>query len=149
FLLPELAAHEEALVRFEREARAAFKIKSPHVARVLDVGRLSDGVPFMVMEFLEGEDLGHRIDRDAISVGEVIEYLLQACHAVAEAHSLGIVHRDLKPDNLFLARRRDGSISVKVLDFGLSKVLPRSSTERQRAITGDAQVMGTAHYMSP
>jgi len=152
FLLPELAASEEALVRFEREARATFKIKSQHVVRVLDVGRLEEGHPFMVMEYLEGEELADQIYEGEMPIGKIADIVLQACAAVAEAHAYGIIHRDLKPDNLFLTKRRDGTTCVKVLDFGLSKFLPRPSqtgTQRQRAVTADAQVMGTAHYMSP
>lgn len=150
FLLPEFAASEEALVRFEREARAAFKIKSEHVTRVLDVGRVADGAPFMVMEFLEGIDLGDLVaERLSLPVGEAVDHLLQACEAVAEAHLLGIVHRDLKPENLFIITRRDGSACVKVLDFGLSKELALDTGERQRALTSNEQVMGTAQYMSP
>jgi eukaryotic-like serine/threonine-protein kinase len=151
FLLPELAQSDEAQMRFEREARAAFKIKSEHVARVLDVGRMPSGQPFLVMEFLEGEDLGQSFYGNQLPIDELADHLLQACDAVAEAHSLGIVHRDLKPENLFLTRRRDGSTCVKVFDFGLSKTVPRTSAPapRQRAVTADAQVLGTAHYMSP
>jgi eukaryotic-like serine/threonine-protein kinase len=149
FLLPELAASEEALVRFEREARATFKIKSEHVARVLDVGRLEEGHPFMVMEFLEGEDLADHFYEDPLPIADICNYVAQACEAIAEAHALGIVHRDLKPDNLFLTSRRDGTTCVKVLDFGLSKVLQSSGGRRERAVTAEAQVMGTAHYMSP
>lgn len=153
FLLPELAASEEALVRFEREARATFKIKSEHVVRVLDVGRLEEGHPFMVMEYLEGEELADQIYEGEMPIGKITDIVLQACAAVAEAHAHGIIHRDVKPDNLFLTRRRDGTTCVKVLDFGLSKFLPRPSqagtTKRQRAVTAEAQVMGTAHYMSP
>ncbi len=149
FLLPELAASEEALVRFEREARAAFKIKSEHIARVLDVGRVEGGQPFLVMEFLTGIELGELVYEQQMEIGLIVDYLLQACDAIAEAHALGIVHRDLKPDNLFLAERRDGTHRVKVLDFGLSKLVPRAGAKRERAVTGEAQVMGTAHYMSP
>ncbi|MBW2459331.1 MAG: serine/threonine protein kinase, partial [Deltaproteobacteria bacterium] len=150
FLLPEFAANPEALVRFEREARAAFKIKSEHVTRVLDVGRVADGAPFMVMEFLEGIDLGDLVaERLSLPVAEAVDYVLQACEAVAEAHLLGIVHRDLKPENLFIITRRDGSACVKVLDFGLSKELPLKTGQRQRALTSNEQVMGTAQYMSP
>lgn len=150
FLLPELAASHEALVRFEREARAAFKIRSEHVARVLDVGRLGSGQPFMVMEYLEGIELGDKVYGQQMHIPELIDYMLQACDAMAEAHALGIVHRDMKPDNLFLTQRRDGTTCVKVLDFGLSKVVPRASSgKRQKALTAEAQVLGTAHYMSP
>jgi serine/threonine-protein kinase len=85
-----------------------------------------------------------------MNVHELIHYMLQACDALAAAHALGIVHRDMKPDNLFIIERPDGSTSVKVLDFGLSKVVPRSpNAQRQKALTADAQVLGTAHYMSP
>jgi serine/threonine protein kinase len=150
FLLPEYAANKEALVRFEREARAAFKIKCEHVTRVLDVGRIEDGAPFMVMEYLDGIDLGDMVgERTTLPIEEAVDYILQACEAVAEAHMLGIVHRDLKPENLFLITRRDGSTCVKVLDFGLSKELPLKTGERQRALTSNEQVMGTAQYMSP
>jgi len=154
FLLPELLGDHEAHGRFEREARAAFKIRSEHVTRVLDVGRLPDGEqPFIVMELLEGTDMGELVDKGPLPYQRVVDYVLQACHAVAEAHSLGIVHRDLKPDNLFVTRRPNGSPCIKVLDFGLSKVRERQQQAggpvRQRALTRDAQIMGTAHYMSP
>lgn len=154
FLLPELLRDDEARGRFEREARAAFKIRSEHVTRVLDVGRLPEGdQPFIVMELLEGKDLGELVDAGALPYEEAVDYLLQACHAVAEAHSLGIVHRDLKPDNLFRTRRPNGSPCIKVLDFGLSKLRERREKNgppiRERALTRDAQIMGTAHYMSP
>ncbi len=149
FLVPQLAT-AESLTRFEREARAAFKIKSEHVARVIDVGKLDGNVPYMVMEFLEGTDLGVMLtDRRAFAIDDAVEYVLQALEAVAEAHVLGIVHRDLKPENLFLTKRTDGTPCVKVLDFGLSKATNDTKGERQRALTGTAQVMGTPQYMSP
>lgn len=150
-LRKEVIANAEALVRFEREARAAFKIKSEHVARVIDVGRLDSDAPYMVMEFLEGIDLGALLaDRRTLPIAEAVDYILQTCEAIAEAHSLGIIHRDLKPENLFLTERRDGSHCIKVLDFGLSKVMPKAeSDQRERALTATKQVMGTAEYMSP
>jgi eukaryotic-like serine/threonine-protein kinase len=156
-LLPELAKNEEALTRFEREARFAFKIKSEHVTRVLDVGRLDSGQPYMVMEFLDGIELSELIYTaggtapQQLPVPEVVDYVMQACDALVEAHGLGIVHRDLKPDNLFLTKRSDGTSFVKLMDFGLSKRLSgrHSRAPRERAITGEEQVMGTAHYMSP
>ncbi|MEM1032956.1 MAG: serine/threonine-protein kinase [Myxococcota bacterium] len=151
FLLPELVADEEAQARFEREARAAFKIRSEHVTRVLDVGRIDGtGRPYIVMELLEGIDLGQLVDEGAMPHAQAITFVLQASEAVAEAHDLGIVHRDLKPDNLFVARRAPGLSSVKVLDFGLSKLQEtRAPGIRPRALTQEAQIMGTAHYMSP
>src|SRR5580692_8348771 len=122
FLLPAIVAHPESVARFVREARASVRIQSEHVARVLDVGELDDGAPYIVMEYLEGTDLSSVLESTPRPSAEtVIEYVLQACEAIAEAHSLGIVHRDLKPANMFVTRRPDGSPLVKVLDFGISK----------------------------
>ncbi|HEU4408892.1 MAG TPA: protein kinase [Polyangiaceae bacterium] len=148
-LLPELAKNEEASKRFVREARAAARVKSEHIARVTDVGALEDGTPFMVMEYLEGETLAGLLEqRGRLPVGEAIDYVLQACRALAAAHDKGIVHRDLKPSNLFLARQDDGSHVIKVLDFGISKVnTPGSFNEGN--ITKTSAVMGSPNYMSP
>jgi serine/threonine-protein kinase len=147
FLQASVALRVEIVQRFLREARAAVKIHSEHVARVLDVGTLENGVPFMVMEYLDGEDLSRVIAaRGSLPVQETVGYVLEACEAVAEAHSLGIVHRDLKPANLFLARRPTGKPVVKVLDFGISKV---SSNVRNDAITKTSSIMGSPGYMSP
>src|SRR5690606_4039186 len=119
-------AHQQAesVTRFLREARAAVQIQSEHVARVMDVGTLDSGAPYIVMEFLRGLDLKEvSTRRGPLPISEAVDFVLQACDAVAEAHSLGIVHRDLKPSNLFLTERPDGSPLVKVLDFGISKAL--------------------------
>jgi serine/threonine-protein kinase len=146
FLLPSMAVNVEIVQRFLREARAAVKIHSEHVARVLDVGT-HDGSPYMVMEYLDGGDIAQVLAaRGALPVGEAVGYVLEACEAVAEAHSLGIVHRDLKPANLFLARRPTGSPTVKVLDFGISKA-PATATDA--ALTKTSAVMGSPSYMSP
>ena len=116
-------SHEEAVARFLTEARAAARIESDHVCRVFDVGTLPSGIPFMVMEHLEGQDLDDEIQaRGQIPITEAVDYVMQAGDAIAAAHQLGIVHRDIKPANLFLAIRPDGSRRVKVLDFGISKV---------------------------
>src|SRR6478752_489071 len=124
FLLPEALSNPLAVERFAREARAAVKIKSEHVARVSDVGTLENGAPYMVMEYLDGSDLAAWLtQRGRLPVEQAVEFVLQASEAIAEAHSLGIVHRDLKPANLFVTRRPDGALSVKVLDFGISKRL--------------------------
>jgi serine/threonine-protein kinase len=147
FLRPSVASNPEVVQRFIREARAAVKVRSEHVARVLDVGTLEAGTPYMVMEYLDGQDLSQTIaSRGPLPVGETVTYVLQACEAVAEAHSLGIVHRDLKPANLFLARRPNGRPIVKVLDFGISKV---ASTADNPALTKAAAMMGSPSYMSP
>lgn len=147
FLLPEYAEHAEAASRFMREARAAVKIKSDHSARVIDVGTLENGSPYMVMEYLEGADLAQILERDGVlSVEDAALYVIQACEAVAEAHSHGIVHRDLKPANLFLAQQPDGSVRIKVLDFGISKV---AETQKDHSLTRTSSMMGSPLYMSP
>ena len=108
--------------RFMREARASVKLKSQHAARVLDVGAFEDGMPYIVMEYLEGTDLSDLLKkRGRLPVHEAVEYILQACEAIGEAHSYGIVHRDIKPANLFLAQGPGGAPTIKVLDFGVSK----------------------------
>src|SRR5450755_1570099 len=149
FLLPEALGSAEAVARFEREARAAVKIKSEHIARVTDVGRLENGAPYMVMELLRGRDLDVLLrERGPLPLTDVADYVLQAGEAIAEAHGLGIVHRDLKPPNLFLTTRADGSSCVKVLDFGISKVAGLSSSSDQ-GLTSTTAVMGSPLYMSP
>jgi serine/threonine-protein kinase len=136
-------------MRFAREARAAVKIKSEHVARVTDVGTLETGAPYMVMEYLEGQDLSALLARGPLPVEQAVDYLLQACEAIAEAHALGIVHRDLKPANLFLARLPGGIQSVKVLDFGISKLTGLSGSSGQDSATRTKALLGSPLYMSP
>ena len=122
-LLGELSQDAEAVARFTREAWAAAKIKSENVARVHDVGALPSGAPYLVMEYLEGCDLDQLLEeRGALDVSEAVDYLLQACRALAEAHEAGIIHRDLKPGNLFRVTQPDGMPLIKVVDFGISKV---------------------------
>ncbi|MEZ4294510.1 MAG: serine/threonine-protein kinase [Polyangiaceae bacterium] len=147
-LLPELMPYAEAAIRFQREARAVSKLTSPHVARVIDVDTLPSGEPYIVMELLKGKDLAER-GRDPIplSVAEAIDYVVQACDAIAEAHAMGIVHRDLKPANLFVARKGSGGAIVKVLDFGVSKVL--SGDTGEVSLTHTTTILGSALYMSP
>jgi serine/threonine-protein kinase len=151
FLLPEMLMSGEAVARFEREARAAVKIKSEHVARVSDVGTLENGAPYMVMEYLEGGDLSAWLkQRGPLPIDQATEFVLQACEAIAEAHALGIVHRDLKPANLFVIRRPDGALSVKVLDFGISKIRASgSSSVPDVSITKTSAMIGSPLYMSP
>lgn len=148
FLLPAALGNAEAVQRFAREARAAVKIKSEHVARVTDVGTLDSGSPYMVMEYLKGTDLGDLVvSQGPLPIADAVEFVLQACEAVAEAHAIGIVHRDLKPSNLFLTRRADGSPCIKVLDFGISKVT--TGRDSEIGMTKTAMVMGSPLYMSP
>ncbi len=157
FLYPEFARNSDGAERFRREARAAAKIKNQHVARVLDVGTLVFGasarnpdgnsIPYIVMEYLEGRDLAHELrERGPLPVPVAVRYVMQACEAVAEAHERGIVHRDLKPANLFLAEGSRGEGSIKVLDFGISKI---NGTAQQFSLTDTATLMGSPAYMSP
>lgn len=155
FLNPDATSRPDAVRRFLSEARSAARLNSPNVARVLDVGTTPTArggiVPYMVMELLEGMDLdGVLQERGALPVAEAVEYVLQACAGVAEAHALHIVHRDLKPGNLFLTRRRDGTPVVKLLDFGISKNVARSPNGQDAtALTADREMMGSPRYMSP
>jgi serine/threonine-protein kinase len=147
-LLSDVANTPEGLQRFLNEARAAARLDSEYVARVMDVGTLETGLPYMVLEYLEGGDLSQALEqRGALPVHEVVDHMLQACEALAQAHAAGIVHRDLKPSNLYLARRQDGSSRVKVLDFGISKVSDHSMTPK--ALTSTSAMLGTPYYMSP
>jgi serine/threonine-protein kinase len=150
-LLPEAARNREAAARFLMEARATVALRSAHVARAIDVGELPSGLPYIVMEYLDGRDLARVVADDGLpSVEQSIEYLVQACDAVAEAHGLGIVHRDLKPENLFLTTRRNGDPLVKVLDFGISKVAPTAlEGKASRAVTKERVLLGSPAYMSP
>ena len=149
FLLPAALAHPDAVERFLREARASARLKGEHVVRVQDVGRLPDGMPYMVMEHLAGSDLKDLVQqRGALPVPEALTYVLQACEALAEAHAEGIVHRDLKPANMFLTRRRNGAPCIKVLDFGISKQT-QPETAAEHALTRTGMVLGSPLYMSP
>jgi len=145
FLLPAAMADKGSVARFEREARAAVQLKSEHAVKVMDVGRMPDGSPFMVMEFLEGVNLAQVISqRERLPVPVAVDYLLQLCEAVSEAHRLGIIHRDLKPENIFITTNVSGDPLVKVLDFGISKM-----NGEQMSLTHTTQVLGSPYYMSP
>ena len=146
-LLPAAATRPDVVARFLREAKACVKLRSEHATRVIDVGELAgSGLPFIVMEYLEGASLAAVLRRGKLPVGHAVAFVAQACEAIEEAHALGIVHRDIKPDNLFVTKKGDAAL-VKVLDFGISQVLgPDPESGR---LTGTADVMGTPLYMSP
>jgi serine/threonine-protein kinase len=145
-LRDDIAVADETITRFIREAQAAAKLKSEHIARIIDVGTFEGGKPYLVMEFLEGQDLGQLIaECGRLQPSLVIDLVIQACEALAEAHSLGIVHRDIKPANLFLTSRPDGSVLLKILDFGISK----SPTGAELSLTQTWSLLGSPAYMSP
>ncbi|HEX5100314.1 MAG TPA: serine/threonine-protein kinase [Polyangiaceae bacterium] len=149
FLAPGLAGDGASVTRFLREAQAVGAIRCEHVARVMDVGQTDAGIPFLVMEYLEGKDLARVLEqRGALPEAAAVNYILQALVAIAEAHALDIVHRDLKPSNLFLTEQPDGSLLVKVLDFGISKVaVPQGAGGQNLTMTGG--LLGSPLYMSP
>jgi serine/threonine protein kinase len=143
---------DELRTRFDREARATGKIESEHVVLVLDTGTLDDGAPYMVMEHLEGRDLAHVLKEDGpLPVEKAVDCMLQVCEALEQAHAIGIVHRDLKPANLFLVRRDDGDVHVKVVDFGISKILDRKliADDQPHDVTSSFTVLGSPRYMAP
>ncbi|MEP7123584.1 MAG: serine/threonine-protein kinase [Byssovorax sp.] len=145
FMIASRSPQKEQTERFLREARVAVKLKSQHSARVLDVGVLDTGAPYLVMELLDGRDLASLIESGAtIPVEDAVEYVLHVCEAMGEAHASGIVHRDLKPANLFLTTDTGGSPCVKVLDFGVSKL-----TGAELQLTGTVQALGSPLYMAP
>jgi serine/threonine-protein kinase len=145
-LRPDVLGDDDAVARFTREAQAAAKLKSEYVAKVTDVGAFENGVPYMVMEYLDGQDLGNLLDeRRTLPVPWATDLILQACEALSEAHAWGIVHRDVKPTNLFVTWRPDGSALVKVLDFGISKMAMGVDMH----LTQTQSLLGTPAYMSP
>ena len=146
FLRKDMVEDTGVVQRFLREAHATVRLRGDHIARVIDVGMLPDGTPFMVMEFLEGSDLNQILrHHGAQPPALVVDMLLQACEGIAEAHALGIVHRDLKPSNFFVTRKLDGSPLLKILDFGISKAPAGFDSE----LTKTQAVVGTPSYMSP
>ena len=146
YLLPQALQNPEVVERFAREARSAAKIRGEHVARVIDVSKFDDGSPYMVLEYLEGNDLAKQLEKHGpLQPSDAVRYLLETCEALAQAHAAKIVHRDLKPSNLFLAEQPDKRAIIKVLDFGISKTADPQSA----ALTKTSALMGTAFYMSP
>ncbi len=145
-LRKDVLLDQDAVQRFIREAQAAVKLKSEYVARVSDVGTFENGVPYMVMEYLEGHDMGQLLEqRGVLPIAWASDLMMQTCEALAEAHALGIVHRDVKPTNLFVTWRPDGTALVKVLDFGISK----SPMGTDMQLTQTQSLLGTPAYMSP
>jgi serine/threonine-protein kinase len=143
---------EGAFDRFRLEARVAHRVKSEHVARVLDVSTTAGGIPFIVMEYLEGLDLERMLRQSPtgqLPVPDAVDFVLQACEAIAESHVLGIVHRDLKPSNLFCVHGADGLPVIKVLDFGISKLSTSSRPARENAIVGSPRYMSPEQFDAP
>jgi serine/threonine protein kinase len=146
---PEVMSDKVLLHRFFNEAKAIGRVKHPSIVGIFDLGQAEDGSPFLVLELLDGEPLGTRIQRDG---GLEPETLLDVCTGVARAldlaHQQGIIHRDLKPANIFLHRTATGDLTGKILDFGISKV-NTSGTNENFSLTKTGTVVGSPAYMSP
>jgi eukaryotic-like serine/threonine-protein kinase len=149
FVDAETAQSKESIARFQREAEAASAVESAHIVEIFDSGVADDGIPYIVMELLRGEDLGHRIKRcGRLEIGEAVHIVAQILRGLHRAHEAGIVHRDLKPDNIFLVDRDDDQSFAKILDFGISKV-QRQGGVPVHTLTRRGTVLGTPFYMSP
>jgi len=147
FLRPDYAHRREYMGRFQREAESAGALESDHIASAVDFGIAADGSPFIVMEYLVGEDLASLLGHEScLPLERAADLCVQACHGAGAAHEAGIVHRDLKPKNLFICRREDGTDLLKILDFGIAKLVPM---RYDHATTDTGTVMGTPAYMSP
>lgn len=147
FLGAQTSQDSDAATRFQREAEAASLAESPHIVQIFDSGRSEQGLPFLVMELLTGEDLRARLRREGRLDAETsVRVGVQILKALREAHGAGIVHRDLKPDNVFLCRRDDEPSFVKIVDFGISKLQQQPGVD---TLTHKGTVLGTAFYMSP
>lgn len=145
FLRGDVGTEWDALARFRGEAKAVAQLRSEHVAHVLDAGVTDDGVPYMVMEYLEGRSLGRKLQiQGPFDIASAVEYVIQACEGLAEAHARGIVHRDIKPYNLFLVEHSPGWGCVKIIDFGISKF---AFSDTPNVVTG--VIIGSPCYMSP
>jgi serine/threonine-protein kinase len=143
-LLPEVLARADFVRRFLREVRIAASLESPHVVKVLEVGDESAPLPYLAMERLEGEDLAHILrKKERLAPPEVVELARQVGRGLRVAHAAGIVHRDLKPQNVFRSAGPDGSVTWKILDFGISKLGDQASTLTEGA------AVGTPQYMAP
>lgn len=147
FMTEELTKSGEGRVRFEREAAAAARVRSPHVVQTFDHGVMDDGVPYIVMELLEGHDLDELLAREgAQSLTFVRDMVHQLCRALEKAHQVGIIHRDVKPSNVFLCDAGSGELFVKLLDFGIAKGATGNTLSEQ---TQTGLLMGSPLYMSP
>ena len=150
FMTDEALADQALVTRFLREARATARLRGEHVIRVSDVGELDSGAPYMVMEHLQGQDLAALLaSLGPPPIASAVEYAIQACEGLDEAHRAGIVHRDIKPSNLFLTRRPNGTPCIKVLDFGISKSVRMLHASEFLHSTSDHGVFGTPLYMAP
>lgn len=141
-----LLNNEKSVKRFERECKVTAKVNHPNVVSVFDVGFINGNQPYLVMEYIKGESLRDKIDREGpLSLAAVAAIFIQVCRGMQEAHSLGIIHRDLKPENILLQERSDRPDWVKIVDFGIAHIVASG----QQRLTKTGSVVGTAEYMAP
>jgi serine/threonine-protein kinase len=145
------SAYKEAVRRFEREVRASSAVVSPHIVQVLDAGfDEKQNAPFIVMELLQGEDLQATLkERSRLPIDLAVRIAMQACAGIAKAHDAGVIHRDIKPGNLFLSEGEDGTLTVKILDFGIAKIKLPDDAAPSGDLTRTGSILGSLHYMSP
>ena len=149
FLHPQYADNEEVVTRFQREAQSAARIGHENIIEITDMGTASDGAPYIVMEFLDGDDVKGVLESDGVfTVARAANIMVQALSALQAAHNAGIIHRDLKPENIYLTKKSSNPDYVKLLDFGISK-FKELETDGKKALTQTGTVLGTPHYMSP
>src|SRR5262249_14988836 len=146
-LLPALSRDEKIQERFRREARSAASLRHPNIIQIYDYG-ISDYGPYIVMEFVRGRGLRELMRKGSMPIERSVELMRQICSAIATAHIAGIIHRDLKPDNILIEEQADGSLSAKVLDFGIAKMREAQIEEADTNLTG-ANLIGSPAYMSP
>jgi len=149
-LQQNMANDEQAASRFIREAKASARIEHPNAVTIYDFGVLQEGSAYLVMEFIKGRSLRQvLIDRLPVRPDQIIDWMIQVCNVVEVAHTQGIIHRDLKPENVMLKESADGSLMVKVVDFGLAKITSDSTEKASVNLTKPGEVLGTPHYMAP
>jgi len=145
-----LAADPDTVSRFLREARIAGSLTNPNTVTIYDFGKADDGSLYLAMEFIEGESLKKRLEREGtIPPAEAAAICIQVCRSLLEAHKKDIVHRDLKPENILLSTTEDGTLRVKVLDYGLARSVNPSETGAAAQVTQAGMILGTPEYMSP
>jgi serine/threonine-protein kinase len=150
FIDADYAGHAEVVSRFQREAEAASVVESGHIVHVFDSGTTEQGIPYIVMELLQGEDLRSRLNRmGKLPPAEAVHIAIQILRGLARAHASGIVHRDLKPDNIFLVEHDDEPLFVKIVDFGISKFITGRNVTPVGTLTQRGVILGTPFYMSP
>ncbi|MBN1652722.1 MAG: protein kinase [Deltaproteobacteria bacterium] len=147
---PSLANNANAISRFYREARAAAAIDDEQIVEVVDVGKLDNGSPYMLMELLNGRDLRKELEATGpMTIERAVAIAIHCCRALGKAHRKGVVHRDIKPENVFITQRSDGSELIKILDFGVSKMVESGTDLKNGSLTRTGTAIGTPHYMSP